>query len=424
MTTALCMIVKNEAPVIARCLNSVLDQIDAFFICDTGSTDKTREIARGILHTAGKKGEIVDSNWVDFATNRNEALRGAEDLGDRVLLIDADEMLEGHLPAENPIAIQENGKKATFRVDGYRAKIILGDTSFYRPLLVGTHLDWQFRGAVHEFIMCTRLARLVRTDDFWIRSLGDGARQRGGDKFLRDIQVLRAAIERRPDPRDVFYLAQSYMHAGFPSEALREYERRVQIAGGNRKEQWYSRYQIARCHFLLGNLDMATRGYLEAFDNNPARAEPLYHLGMMFFNKKEYHAARLMLQRASNIAHPGETELFVEESLYRWKTLDAYAVACFETKDFPAARELVEMVLDLVPEGEVERVNENLLAIEEAMGEGWQPDRSSPDQDDESTDTEPAGPSIEYTHERTKPLEELKASDVPRGMDPDDVAKK
>lgn len=377
MTTALSMIVKNEEAVIERCLLSVKDHIDAFFICDTGSTDRTREICNRVL--GSKRGELVDSSWIDFGHNRNEALRGAEDMADRVLFIDADEVFEGRLPDEQIAPV--NGKGPQPGCDGYRARIILGDTTYYRPLLVRSGLPWQFKGAVHEYLMCSGPARLAVTDSFVIRSFGDGARNKAGDKFLRDIQTLRAAIEKRKDPRDVFYLAQSYFHAGFPSEAIRSYEDRIKMGGGNKKEIWYSLYQIARAYHSLEKHEEAAAHYLRAFESNPLRSEPLYHLGMLYFSRDESHSAKLFLQRATTIKRPDTSELFVEESIYQWRALDSYAVACFESKDYQAAREIVEIVLDAVPEGEVDRVNENLMAIEEAMGEGWVPDTERPGSD-------------------------------------------
>lgn len=394
MTTALSMIVKNEEAVIKRCLLSVKDHIDSYFICDTGSTDRTREIIQATI--GHKRGELALSSWVDFAHNRNEALRGAEDMADRVLFLDADEVFEGRLPDEQIAPV--NGKGPQPGCDGYRARIVLGDTTYYRPLLVRSGLPWQFRGAVHEYLMCSGPARLQITDSFLIHSYGDGARNRAGDKFLKDIQTLRTSIEKRKDPRDVFYLAQSYMHAGFPSEALREYEDRISMGSGNTKEIWYSRYQIARCHSLLGDSNQSVVSYLRAHDQNPVRAEPLYHLGMQYFNRDEFRAARLFLSKASNLKRPDPSELFVEESIYQWRALDAYAVACFESRDYDAAKSIVELVLDVVPESEVERVNENLMAIEEAMGEGWIPDTERPE-----SDLGEPGISIEREPEVAKP---------------------
>ena len=56
-TISLCMIVKNEDTVLARCLDSVRDLVDEIIIVDTGSTDRTKEIA------ARYTSQIYDFPW-------------------------------------------------------------------------------------------------------------------------------------------------------------------------------------------------------------------------------------------------------------------------------------------------------------------------------------------------------------------------
>ncbi|MCA3798466.1 MAG: glycosyltransferase, partial [Burkholderia sp.] len=68
------MIVKNEAAVIVRCLDSVRPMIDYVLIEDTGSTDGTQDIIRQWLDSNGLTGEVIDEPWRDFAYNRSHAL--------------------------------------------------------------------------------------------------------------------------------------------------------------------------------------------------------------------------------------------------------------------------------------------------------------------------------------------------------------
>ena len=70
-TVSLCMIVKNEEDVLARCLESAADLVDEIIIVDTGSADRTREIAARFTE------HVFDLPWRDdFSEARNAAVCG------------------------------------------------------------------------------------------------------------------------------------------------------------------------------------------------------------------------------------------------------------------------------------------------------------------------------------------------------------
>ncbi|MCM1251998.1 MAG: glycosyltransferase family 2 protein [Clostridium sp.] len=87
ITISLCMIVKNEERLLARCLDSVSGLMDEIIIVDTGSTDKTKEIA------ARYTDKIYDFEWVqDFSAARNFAFSKAN--MEYIYSADADEVLD------------------------------------------------------------------------------------------------------------------------------------------------------------------------------------------------------------------------------------------------------------------------------------------------------------------------------------------
>jgi glycosyltransferase involved in cell wall biosynthesis len=92
--------VRNESHVIERCLGSVRPLIDTWTIIDTGSTDKTVELAQGAL--AGIPGRVHSRPWVDFSTNRNELIELAQPTADYLLLLDADMVVR--ILEDNPMA--------------------------------------------------------------------------------------------------------------------------------------------------------------------------------------------------------------------------------------------------------------------------------------------------------------------------------
>ena len=86
MGISLCMITKDEEGCIRDCLTSVKDFVDEIIVVDTGSTDKTKEIA------AEFGAKVYEISWVDdFSAARNESLQHATH--EWVLCLDADEVL-------------------------------------------------------------------------------------------------------------------------------------------------------------------------------------------------------------------------------------------------------------------------------------------------------------------------------------------
>lgn len=86
MQLSLCMIVKNEEIALPKCLSSVKDVVDEMVVLDTGSSDRTVEIARQF----GAK--VYYFEWGnDFSAARNQALNYVT--GEWILVLDADETL-------------------------------------------------------------------------------------------------------------------------------------------------------------------------------------------------------------------------------------------------------------------------------------------------------------------------------------------
>ena len=86
ITISLCMIVKNEERILARCLDSIKDLVDEIVIVDTGSTDTTRQIA------AGYTDKVYEFAWIDdFSAARNFAF--SKTTKEYIYSADADEVL-------------------------------------------------------------------------------------------------------------------------------------------------------------------------------------------------------------------------------------------------------------------------------------------------------------------------------------------
>ena len=143
-TICLNMIVRDETPVIERCLASVKDVIDYYIISDTGSTDGTQKLIRDTMAGYGIPGEVIEDEWVNFQHNRNLTLGHAKankDI-DYVLFIDADEVLHYN----DPESIRNTD------ADMHCIDKSYGPLRYRIPFMVNIKAkEWKWNGVVHEY---------------------------------------------------------------------------------------------------------------------------------------------------------------------------------------------------------------------------------------------------------------------------------
>jgi glycosyltransferase involved in cell wall biosynthesis len=84
------MIVKNEIKILKDCFDSIVDYLDYWVICDTGSTDGTQKFIENYFKEKNIQGELHQDVWVNFGYNRSKYLEKAYNKADYLLLLDAD----------------------------------------------------------------------------------------------------------------------------------------------------------------------------------------------------------------------------------------------------------------------------------------------------------------------------------------------
>jgi glycosyltransferase involved in cell wall biosynthesis len=143
---SLCMIVKDEEKLLPSCLESVKSFVDEMIIVDTGSTDRTIEIAEQY----GAK--IWNIPWEDdFSKARNVGLEHAE--GDWILHLDADEQIEQKDIQQLLSLLANNQAEAYFlQINNHKSEGS-GDTIIFPSVrLWRNRKEYRFKGALHEQI--------------------------------------------------------------------------------------------------------------------------------------------------------------------------------------------------------------------------------------------------------------------------------
>lgn len=152
ITISLCMIVKNEEKILARCLDSVADLCEEIIIVDTGSTDKTKEIAGRYTD------HVYDFEWTDdFSAARNYAFSKAT--REYIYSADADEVLD-----------EENRQRFRILKEAMLPEIEIVQMKYSNQMQFGTvyNFDEEYRPKLfkrlREFVWVEPIHETVRLD--------------------------------------------------------------------------------------------------------------------------------------------------------------------------------------------------------------------------------------------------------------------
>lgn len=362
-TVCLNMIVKNEAPTIRKCLDSVRPLIDTWVIVDTGSVDGTQDIIRDCF--SDLPGVLHERPWKGFDGSRNEAIDLARDAADYLLFIDGDDEMQ----------LQPGFRMPDLSLDAYNIALREFDMIHWRFALVSTRLPWRYVGVLHEYIECGVQHTGGTLKGLNILSTVSGARSREGvrKKYLRDAGILEQGLIEEPDnARYVFYLAQSWRDAGEPEKALAAYDRRADMAGFI-EESYCAQVYAARLAARLGLPSAEVMGrYLWAHESRPSRAEAIGDLARMCRLEKRWPLAYMFAKEAVSIPYPKDI-LFVEFSWHEWRALDELAVAAFWVGEHLESLECCERLLGegKLPDEERERVTGNMEFAQGKLGAAY-----------------------------------------------------
>lgn len=365
----LCMIVKDEARVIERCLSSVLPVIDEFCIVDTGSTDGTQQKIKDFFDRNGIPGVVHESVWTDFGTNRSEALQlaGKTD-ADYAFMIDADEILVFE-PGFDP-----NKFKEGLTADLYNIFAQFGQTRYHRPQLTNNKKPFYYRGVLHEYVDCHEpIATRDFVRGFMNTPIQDGARSADPEKYNKDAMKFEEALASgKVDEKDFhryhFYLAQSYRDSQQWQKALDAYMKRAELGGWN-EEVFYSLYQAGRIMEILEKpVDNIIQLYFRAYQTAPWRAESLWGAARLCRAFSRFDQGYRFAKQGLKIRYP-EGALFVGQGVYDWALLDEFSIAAFWTGNYRESRiTSIQMLKDgKFPPDQKDRIEANLKFANDAI---------------------------------------------------------
>ncbi len=223
---SVCMIVRNEAQLLGRCLESVEGCADEIIVVDTGSTDATASIAQG----AGA--QVIRSDWRDdFSYSRNISIRAAT--GVWILWLDADDVVPGDsIPKINSLKETDPARVYGFIVRNEKP----GNTgsAFLQARMFPNRVDIFFERRIHEQMMPSALRAgfaLAETDAI-IEHHGYADPATVRTKAARNATLLLEEWNNvRPDAVMALEIAESYTLLGEWAKARHWYAAVLTVDG-------------------------------------------------------------------------------------------------------------------------------------------------------------------------------------------------
>ena len=293
-----CMIARNEEARIAYCLQGVAPHVDEMIVVDTGSTDRTREIA---LECGAR---VFDFPWSEsFAEARNKSLEQAR--GQWIFWMDADDVL----PPECGAQLRELIRRHPERNTAYQMQVRIppgpGESSHSvvdHVKLFPNRPEFRFEHRIHEQVLPSLRragAEVLFSDLYVTHQHYDRSEEGQARKRQRDFRLLALDLADHPDhPFVLFNLGMTYLYATREYEVAAHYLRRS-LNGSDWRDSI-----VRKAYALLTQARIGQHEWTAALAANeegrgyyPDDAELLYQAGQIYQQQGQFGKAQQALER-------------------------------------------------------------------------------------------------------------------------------
>ena len=304
------MITKNEEKYLEQCINSVKDIVDEIIIVDTGSTDKTKEIAKKF------NAKIFDFKWADdFSAARNESLKHAAK--DWILVLDADEVIE----EEDLVKIKDAVENAEDDVAGFTVEQrsylnnffegaakngsgfeLVKGYPFYIPHSLARFFrnksGLYFKHKVHELVEDSINEKNLKCKkiDVVLHHFGSLKGERLiGDKTQQYSKIILKQLEENPDNARYNYQAgRMFIGRNDFGNALKHFEKTAK-ANPDYKLVFS---EIAKIYLQINDKNRAIEYFKKSLKQNPDNPSPANNLAVVYMSVGKFGQAKKILEEA------------------------------------------------------------------------------------------------------------------------------
>lgn len=262
------MIVKNEEKILARVLDCAKKFADEIVIVDTGSADKTKEIARKFTD------KVFEFDWCDdFSKARNFAFSLAT--CDYQMWLDADDFVTD----ENIQKI--NDLKNSFAdADVFMCKYVFGNLTYFRERILKREKHFQWFGFVHEVIVPSGK---IEYTDIEIEHC-----KIGSDDPERNLRLYQNALKKgvKFSPREQYYYSRELFYNDKFEKAISGFKKFLKMKDLYEPDALGAHLLLSECQAKTGDLENALSTLFDALQNLTPTAELCCKIAYLFDAKQ------------------------------------------------------------------------------------------------------------------------------------------
>ena len=331
MKVAIYSIALNEEKFVESWFNSA-KEADYLLIADTGSTDKTVELARSLGINVVN---ITISPW-RFENARNASLALIPSDIDYCIALDLDEVILPGWREELEKAHEQNWTRPRYKYtwnwneDGSPGLQYGGDKIHSRN-------GYRWKHPVHEVIITDRIQETQGWTNLQIHHHADSTKSRGGY-----LPLLKLSVEEDPgNDRNAYYYARELYYYGFYEDAAKEFKRHLALPTA----LWKAERSNSMRYLSKVEPEFAEKWLIDSINESPGRREPIVELAEYYYKQQNWKQSLLYAEKALEIKDR-PLEYLSESHAWGWAPYDYAAIASYRLGEYKKALQYGELAIE------------------------------------------------------------------------------